>query len=295
MTLPATIPPKSVAVGKLGFAPANAAELMQMAKFIAESDLKPSGLKTPADVFLVMSVGMSWGFDPMMALQTLHVVKGKVGLPGETCAALIQSHPQCADYRWGFEGAGDDYHAWVQTARAGRPAANPRSTFSVGDAKRAGLWMSKTRNGEPTPWCTYPDDMLVWKAVAREKRRNWPDIYPGLRVTEDMQYAPERERNVTPRVPVTDPLLASVFDAEIAAPSAPAEGPSGSGSEDSETHDGAASDSVAPATDGTASPAGAAESGSAYDSDGVCTMCDRHEEFVAEHGHAKGCEYGGAR
>ena len=35
MTLPATVPQKSVEVGSLGFAPTNATELMQMAKFIA--------------------------------------------------------------------------------------------------------------------------------------------------------------------------------------------------------------------------------------------------------------------
>lgn len=219
----AMVPKRSMAIGERGIAPENAAQLMDMAKWIAASDLKPAGIKTPADAFLVMAVGMSWGYDPIMALQVLHVVKGRVGLPGETCAALIQSHPLCADYRWGFEGDGDDRYAWIQTIRKGRPGPNPRSTFSVRDAKVAGLWESKTRNGEKTPWWFYPDDMIMWKAVAREKRRNWPDIYPGLRVAEDLEPHDVGEVNVTQtkRAPERDPLLegatappAPVVDAE---------------------------------------------------------------------------------
>lgn len=264
MTLPATVPQKSVEVGSLGFAPTNATELMQMAKFIAASKLKPQGLDDAADVFLVMAVGMSWGFDPMMALQTLHVVKGRVGLPGETCAALIQSHPLCELYRTWFTGDGKTRAAHVQTARKGRDSANEPVTFTWADAERAQL-----TNGDN--WKKYPDDMLLWKAVARDKRRNWPDVYPGLRVKEDYEghEPPTRVEASVRRAPQRDPLLASVVDAEIAAPSAPAEVPSGT-SEDSETPGGAASN---------------------LGDEDDCPACYRSAGDRRENGHEAGCPW----
>lgn len=188
VTNPAAPRPDSVAVGVNGFDPKNAEQLMQMAKFIAQSELKPAGIKTAPDCFLVMAIGMSYGFDPMMALQTLHIVKGKVGLPGETCAALIQSHPQCRDFRVWVEGEGLQRKACVQSWRKGREQANEVSEFSMAQAKQAGL------SGEN--WQKYPDDMLIWKAVARDKRRNWPDVFPRMQVVEDMEESPA-ERVVT--------------------------------------------------------------------------------------------------
>jgi hypothetical protein len=294
----ALVPRRATMIGEQGFAPENSTQLMEMAKFIADSDLKPDWIKKPADAFLIMAVGMSWGFDAMMALQTLHVVKGKVGLPGETCAALIQSHPLCADYRWGFDGEGDARTAWVQTTRKGRPAANPRAEFSMADAKRARL-----TDGDN--WKKYPDDMLLWKAVAREKRRNWPDIYPGLRVAEDIVEI-EGERDVTPtkHAPVPDPLLEGAFDV---AP-VPTVGNEGSQSREAGEPEpggvpGPASDSdlpggveapersaeTVPAEDAPpvlpAAPAPVAEITEAWDKKDCCVYCHRFKRWADEEGH----------
>ena len=305
----ATIPRKSTIIGDRGLAPENTTQLMEMAKFIADSDLRPDGLKKPADVFLVMAIGMSWGFDPMMALQTLHVVKGKVGLPGETCAALIQSHPLCADYQWGIDGDGDERTAWVQTVRKGRPGANPRSTFSLAEAKQARLYDEKATDkyGEPVVWRKYTDDMLLWKATAREKRRNWPDIYPGLRVSEDVaELEPERDVTPTKHAPVPDPLLDGAFDV---AP-VPTDGNEGSQSSEAgepvpAAESGPASSSLepsggveeaperdevtVPAEDAPpvlpASPAPVAALSEAWDPKGCCIYCHRFKRWAEEEGH----------
>ena len=170
----------SVAIGPNGFNPNDAAELMRIAEFIAKSDLKPAGLKSPADCFLVMAYGMSYGFDPIMSLQMLIAVKGKVGMPGETCAALIQSHPQCRSFRMWVEGEGDDLAGCTQSWRAGRDEPNPVIRFTLKQAKQAGLVGGDS-------WRHYPEDMLLWKAVAREKRRNWPDVYSRIQVVEDLE------------------------------------------------------------------------------------------------------------
>ena len=105
--LPA-VPRTSVAITDGALDPRNAGELMEMAKFIAASNLKPKGLNTAADCFLVMLYGQAYGFHPAEALQSLHVVHGKVAAGGETLAGLIQSHPLCKDYRTWVEGEGEE-------------------------------------------------------------------------------------------------------------------------------------------------------------------------------------------
>lgn len=191
---------KSVAISEHGFAPSNAKELMDIAKFVAASALVPEALRgKPADCFLVMALGREYGFSEMKSLQVFHVIKGRLVIPGETCGELIQSHPECRDYRIWFEGEGDALTAYVQTHRKGREKPNEPTSFSWGEAKAA-----KLTDGDN--WRKYPKDMLCWKAVAREKRRNWPDVLPRLQVREDIEEAPER--NITParERPVAPPL-----------------------------------------------------------------------------------------
>lgn len=197
----------------------NASDLMMVARAVAKSRLKPHGLETAEDCFLVMFYGQMYGFQPAEALQALHVVKGKVCAGGETVAGLIQSRADCREYRTWVEGEGDERAGCVQSWRQGREKANDVVRFTLGQARRAGLYDEKwrDRNNEPSVWVKYTDDQLIWKAVARDKRRNWPDAHRKLDVLEDL--AELREvRDVTPR-PVrvaihaeqpagVDPLLA---------------------------------------------------------------------------------------
>jgi hypothetical protein len=180
---------QDMAISAQGFTPRGATELMEMAKYVAESSLVPEALRRkPADCFLIMATGMEYGFPVFQALQMLHVIKGKVTLPGETCAALIQAHPECVHFRIWFEGEGEKLTAWVQSGRKGREKNEPIS-FSMADARQAGL------SGDN--WKKYPKDMLCWKAVARDKRRNWPDVMPGCTVKEDLEEPAPQSRNVT--------------------------------------------------------------------------------------------------
>lgn len=204
--LPA-VPRTSVAITDGALDPRNAGELMEMAKFIAASNLKPKGLNTAADCFLVMLYGQAYGFHPAEALQSLHVVHGKVAAGGETLAGLIQSHPLCKDYRTWVEGEGEERAGCVQSWRKSREKPNDVVRFSLADARHAGLYPGS----KDSAWFKYPDDLLIWKAVARDKRRNWPDAHRKLEVVEDIEEVRE-VKNVTPRAAPAgpDPLLAQL-------------------------------------------------------------------------------------
>lgn len=95
---------------------------------------------------------------------------------------------------------GDPNKAMRDADPKGREKPNDPVEFSWTDAERAQL-----TGGEN--WKKYPDDMLLWKAVARDKRRNWADVYPGLQVKEDYEPARDERVELEVRAPQPDPLL----------------------------------------------------------------------------------------
>lgn len=190
--------PLHVPMGNVGFDIANASDLWELAGYIAKSDLKPRGMKTQADVFLVMAYGQMYGFDEMEALQKLVVIRGKVGLPAQEMVAKIRAHPLCRSYRLWVEGEGDERSGCCHSWRLGQEQPNDVVRFSIADARRAGLYDEDWRDdyGDPSNWVRYTDDQLIWKAAARDYRRNWPDAY-GYRLTpiEELREIARTERD----------------------------------------------------------------------------------------------------
>lgn len=188
-----------VALTDRGVLAKDTAELFRFAEFIAKSALKPRGLQSPSDCFLVMAQGAELGFSPMQSLQSLVVVHGTLYVPGKTASLLIQRHPDCITFRVWVDGEGDAMTGHCLTHRRGRSEPNPDRTFSIEDAKRAGLYDEKwkDRNGEQSNWVRYPKDQLMWKAVGRAQRIDWPDVCQ-LILAEDADPL-IGARNVTPR------------------------------------------------------------------------------------------------
>lgn len=199
----------SVELGAHGFEIRSAAQLWEVAEFIARSELRPAGLRTAADCFLVMAYGQMYEFSEMEALQKLHVVKGKVCIGAEGMVAKIQASPLCEWHRMWCEGEGEQLVGCVQSKRRGRPEANPIERFSIADARQARLYdpQWKDRNGEPSVWVKYPRDQVVWKAAARDYRHNWPDAYRApLTPYEDLrELEHERESAAAPAMSAPPP------------------------------------------------------------------------------------------
>lgn len=176
---------------------ANAAQLWELAGHVNKAELKPKGVKSQADVFLLMAYGQTYGYSEMEALQTLNVVKGRVGLPAQAMVAKVLSHPLCRDHRMWLEGEGEERTGCVQSWRLGRERANDVVRFSLAEARAAWLYDPEWRdtNKEPSNWVKYTDDQLLWKAAIRDFRRNWSDAY-GHRVmsTEELREIARSER-----------------------------------------------------------------------------------------------------
>ena len=274
MTLPATTKPAlpTIAFGAGGIELRTFEDAYRFASAVAKSGLAPKGLETPEKILIALQAGLELGFSPMRALSAVAVVNGRPSLMGEAALAKIRQSGVC---KLGptitTRGEGDKLAGVVRFQRDGM--SEPLEvTFSVADAKRAGLW------GKSGPWTQYPTTMLEWRAVARAAKLYFSDVLLGLALAEEVQDFPTTtrvERELPPRAPERDPLLESVVDAEIAAPLAPTEGPSGR-SEDSEASNGA----VSPWTDGE---------------DSRCVECSLLRSRIATIGHADTCSLGAER
>lgn len=218
MTQPPSVPaPRpdglmSIAIGELGMEVQNAGQLYSVCQVLAQTDMVPEKLRNkPGACFAVAMMGMPLGFDLMTCLRRIEHFAGKPTLPGELLLALLRRQPDLAHFAKGWEGKPyeDDYCAWIETQRKGFPIV--RDTFSVREAKEAGLWEKKG------PWQTYAKAMLMWRCVGQHMRMEWSDRTNGLQPREeyqDVERGPERARNVTPvridleqEAPSIDPLL----------------------------------------------------------------------------------------
>jgi len=153
-----------------GFAPTTITEAIQFSEMLASSQMVPKQYQgKPQDIMVCVQWGMELGLAPLQALQNIAVINGKPSVYGDAAMALVQASPLCEGVEEFIEGEGTTNPIAVCVAhRKGRKPV--RSTFSVEDAKRAGLW------GKQGPWQAYPKRMLAMRARGFALRDAFPDV-----------------------------------------------------------------------------------------------------------------------
>lgn len=181
--------------------PAALDQQMHLAKVLAVSDLLPGHLRgTPANVLVVLQGARALDVPAFWALQSMHVIDGKLGLTAELMRALVvrAGHAVRVVER-------TDTHAVVEIQRRDRADAY-RAEFTMAEAAAAGL------SGKAN-WKRYPKAMLVARATSIAVRDECPDVLFGVVYTPD-------ELGV-----VTDAEGDPVIDGEVLAPPAEASAP----------------------------------------------------------------------
>jgi hypothetical protein len=134
----------------------------------------------------------------------MHIINGRLGLSGKLSLGLVRRSGRCKFIRWGFDGKGDERHAWIESERHDQSGQTLRTQFSVKQAMRAGLW------GKKGPWETYPDRMMFWRAAGFHLADHYSDVTLGLPIAEELRDRPARGDRTLPQprqAPVYDPLL----------------------------------------------------------------------------------------
>jgi hypothetical protein len=170
-----------------GLALATFDDAFRFSKMVAASEFAPKDFKgKPESCLLAIQHGSEVGLSPMQSLQSIAVINGRPTIWGDAALALVQASPVCEFVYEEVAGDGDQMAAVCQAKRRGY--GKPTTvTFSVADAKKAGLW------GKSGPWQQYPKRMLQLRARGFALRDAFPDVLRGLVTAEEAQDYPTGE------------------------------------------------------------------------------------------------------
>jgi RecT family len=202
MTVPMKAPPASLGVLR----PSSIAELDIFSQRAASSGMVPPQYAgKPGAIFIAVQYGSELGLSPMQSLTCIAVVNNRATIFGDAMPGLVRQSPVCEDIKEWFEGEGDSLTAWCEAKRRG--ASPVRQSFSVSDAKKAGLW------GKAGPWTQYPKRMLQWRSRSWALRDAFPDVLRGLIAYEEAIDIPRGEHQ-----PWTGPTIEGQTSPEVSPP-----------------------------------------------------------------------------
>jgi hypothetical protein len=166
--------------------PQSFGELVQFAQMAAKVAWVPPAFKgQPESIMLAIQMGSELGLAPMQSLQNISVVNGRPTVWGDAVIGLCRQSPVCKDVVETVSGEGEKMTATCTAIRVGsEPVVR---TFSVDDAKKAGLW------GKAGPWQQYPKRMLQMRARGFAVRDAFPDVLRGLITAEEAADIPVRD------------------------------------------------------------------------------------------------------
>jgi hypothetical protein len=142
-------------------------DLFRIADVFAKSGMFPEA-RDAAQCAAKLIVGQGLGLTPYDSMNGLHIIQGKAVLAANTMAAAIKRSGKY-DYRaeTDDEACTIAFYDLSQRDTDGRPATIGTTTFTMDDARRAGL------GGQN--WKKYPRAMLFARAISAGYREHCPD------------------------------------------------------------------------------------------------------------------------
>ena len=181
------------------FAPQNFAEAVRFCEFLSRSDMVPKDYRgKSANIFIAFQFAMRLQMDLLQVMENVTVINGRSCIWGDLMWAIVKGDSRCANTEETLQGTGDKMVASCRVERRGHTPVT--RTFSVEDAKVAGLW------NKQGPWRQYPQRMLQMRARAWACRDSFPDKLKGLHVAEEIQDIIDAQGRPTdyPAGPVVD-------------------------------------------------------------------------------------------
>ena len=154
-------------------------DALAFAEMVSKTEFAPKDFKgKPEACLLAIQHGAEIGLSPMQSLQSIAVVNGRPTIYGDAALAVCLASPVCEWVTESVDGDGEKMTATCSAQRRGYPKPIT-STFSVADAKAAGLW---AKGG---PWSQYPKRMLAMRARGFALRNAFADVLRGLVTAEE--------------------------------------------------------------------------------------------------------------
>ena len=157
-------------------------DMWRFAQCVVKSGFAPKGMEKPESVLIAVEMGYEVGLSPMAALQNTAVVNGRPTIYGDAALALVRGSGLLDFYEEKQVGTkGKDDFGYCVTAKRKGDSSSYSETFTVADAKVAGLW------GKPGPWSQYPARMLKFRARGFLLRDAFGDVLKGMRTYEEVR------------------------------------------------------------------------------------------------------------
>lgn len=175
-------PKAQITLNKNGLQLASLDDMWRFSQCVVKSGFAPKGMEKPESVLIAIEMGYEVGLSPMAALQNTAVVNGRPTIYGDAALALVRGSGLLESYEEkpvGVRGS-DDFGYCVSAKRKG-DVSTYSETFTVADAKQAGLW------GKAGPWSQYPARMLKFRARGFLLRDAFGDVLKGMRTFEEVR------------------------------------------------------------------------------------------------------------
>ncbi len=172
----------------------NLQEAKEFVDHILQGKAVPKSLrKDPSTALTLVLKGQELGLQPVESLHDLYVTEnGNIGMRGDKANALVKASGKCADMVVHESGTieDEDYKIAISAVRSDNDE-RASASFSVDDAKRAGLWIDNLKlNGNPSlrykSWYAYPKRCVKYRALGFLLRDLFPDVLKGVVITEEL-------------------------------------------------------------------------------------------------------------
>lgn len=187
--------------------PQNFDDAWRIAGALAAAGMGPKDIDTQEKVLAVMMAGAEIGMPPFQSLQSFAIINGRPALWGDGMMGVVRKHGVRVEERTEGLIADGTFVAYCKVTRPDTGEVIERS-FSVVDAKRAGLWQTEAKvrrknfkTGEfyeatnDSPWFKYPQRMIPMRARSWALRDGCADMLRGMKMAEEVQdYPPEDVR-----------------------------------------------------------------------------------------------------
>lgn len=185
--------------------PANLDEAIRMAEIMSKASIVPKDfMGNPGNILIAMQWGMELGLAPLQAMQNIAVINGRPSLWGDAMIGLVRGSDVCEYVKETVEGEGEQMIAVCRAKRKGQD--EEVRTFSVDDAKLAGLW------GKVGPWKQYPKRMLQLRARGFAIRDTFADVLKGMDSAEEQRDIEMQEKDITPAKPKQEEAVKGLPD-----------------------------------------------------------------------------------
>jgi hypothetical protein len=138
-------------------------------------------------VIMTIQHGLELGMSITQSLQQIVPVNGLMSVKGDAAKALIMKSGLCKEWIEEEIQAGDDSGTKITSTR--KDGQKMSRTFTIKDAKRAGLWIddamvAKNEKLRHSPWYKYQSRMLRYRALGFIARDLYGDVLQNM-YTED--------------------------------------------------------------------------------------------------------------